>query len=160
MKYCSKCGRELFEEAVVCPNCGCALQAADAKGKKEKVAFNSFLPLNIVNFLFSILAISAMLFMMISIIFPYIYTYVDYYSYSDSIYFYADSYFFPLFGWAITAFIISCVAMVMGFISVITSIVGVIMKKIGSNYVFSSFTRLFLSAALFTITLLMMINGW
>ena len=157
MKYCSKCGRELFEEAVVCPGCGCALQVADAKGKKEKVVFNSFLPLNIVNFLFSILAISAMLFMMLSLIFSHVSTFVSYSSYSYST-FYADSLFYPDVGWAITAFIISCVAMVMGFISVITSIVGVIMKKIGSNYVFSSVTRLFLSAALFTITLIMMLS--
>lgn len=26
MKYCSKCGKELFDEAVVCTNCGCAVQ--------------------------------------------------------------------------------------------------------------------------------------
>ena len=24
MKYCSKCGKELMDEAVVCPGCGCA----------------------------------------------------------------------------------------------------------------------------------------
>ena len=24
MKFCTKCGKELFDEAVVCPNCGCA----------------------------------------------------------------------------------------------------------------------------------------
>ena len=24
MKYCSKCGNELFDEAVICPKCGCA----------------------------------------------------------------------------------------------------------------------------------------
>ena len=153
MKYCSKCGRELFDEAVVCPGCGCAIPAADAKGKKEKVAFNSFLPLNIVNFLFSILAISALLSMMISIISPHISTYISYYSGT----FYAASYFSPDEAWVLTAFIISCVAMVMGFISVLTSIVGVIMKKIRSNYVFSSFTNLFFSAALFTITLITMI---
>ena len=23
MKYCAKCGRELFDEAIVCPGCGC-----------------------------------------------------------------------------------------------------------------------------------------
>ena len=23
MKYCTKCGKELFDEAVICPNCGC-----------------------------------------------------------------------------------------------------------------------------------------
>lgn len=34
MKYCSKCGKELFDEAVYCPGCGCAAapqkQAQDA----------------------------------------------------------------------------------------------------------------------------------
>lgn len=24
MKYCAKCGKELFDEAVICPGCGCA----------------------------------------------------------------------------------------------------------------------------------------
>lgn len=26
MKYCSKCGKEILEEAVICPNCGCAVK--------------------------------------------------------------------------------------------------------------------------------------
>ena len=25
MKYCQKCGKELLDEAVICPNCGCAV---------------------------------------------------------------------------------------------------------------------------------------
>ncbi len=24
MKFCQKCGKEILEEAVICPNCGCA----------------------------------------------------------------------------------------------------------------------------------------
>ena len=24
MKYCSKCGKEIMDEAVICPGCGCA----------------------------------------------------------------------------------------------------------------------------------------
>ena len=28
MKYCSKCGNELFDEAVICPKCGCAVEGA------------------------------------------------------------------------------------------------------------------------------------
>ena len=28
MKYCSKCGKELFDEAVICPNCGCAVDGS------------------------------------------------------------------------------------------------------------------------------------
>ena len=26
MKYCSKCGTELVDEAIICPNCGCAVE--------------------------------------------------------------------------------------------------------------------------------------
>ncbi len=29
MKYCSKCGNELFDEAVVCPKCGCSTETSD-----------------------------------------------------------------------------------------------------------------------------------
>ena len=27
MKFCSKCGKEIMDEAIVCPNCGCAVVA-------------------------------------------------------------------------------------------------------------------------------------
>lgn len=29
MKFCSKCGHEIVDEAVVCPNCGCAVAATN-----------------------------------------------------------------------------------------------------------------------------------
>lgn len=29
MKFCSHCGKELLEESVVCPNCGCAVNGAN-----------------------------------------------------------------------------------------------------------------------------------
>lgn len=42
MKYCAKCGKELFDEAVVCPGCGCMVgenMAAPAEPKKQESAF-------------------------------------------------------------------------------------------------------------------------
>lgn len=30
MKYCSKCGNELLDEAVICPKCGCAVETASS----------------------------------------------------------------------------------------------------------------------------------
>lgn len=30
MKYCTHCGKELFDEAVICPGCGCAVGTASA----------------------------------------------------------------------------------------------------------------------------------
>lgn len=34
MKYCTKCGKELMDEAVICPHCGCAIESAE-KTKNE-----------------------------------------------------------------------------------------------------------------------------
>ncbi|HRX14446.1 MAG TPA: zinc ribbon domain-containing protein [Eubacteriales bacterium] len=33
MKYCEKCGSEIQDEAVVCPNCGCATTKIIKEGK-------------------------------------------------------------------------------------------------------------------------------
>lgn len=30
MKYCEKCGKEILDEAVVCPSCGCSTQTTPA----------------------------------------------------------------------------------------------------------------------------------
>ncbi|MBQ8769497.1 MAG: hypothetical protein IJZ15_07660 [Oscillospiraceae bacterium] len=31
MKYCSKCGKEIIDEAVICPGCGCAVKQETVK---------------------------------------------------------------------------------------------------------------------------------
>ena len=36
MKYCSHCGKEIFDEAVICPNCGCAVGVSDLKSITRK----------------------------------------------------------------------------------------------------------------------------
>lgn len=33
MKYCTKCGKELFDEAVICPQCGCATNPTPTAAK-------------------------------------------------------------------------------------------------------------------------------
>ena len=35
MKYCQKCGKELFDEAVICPGCGCQVSGAIMPVEKE-----------------------------------------------------------------------------------------------------------------------------
>lgn len=37
MKFCEKCGNEIMEEAVVCPNCGCAV---GREAKKQEVSYD------------------------------------------------------------------------------------------------------------------------
>lgn len=41
MKYCSKCGNELMEEAVVCLKCGCAIEGSKMTETAQGVSANS-----------------------------------------------------------------------------------------------------------------------
>lgn len=44
MKYCSKCGAELHDDAVICPKCGCAVEGQGVLlGKSEKKWITTFL---------------------------------------------------------------------------------------------------------------------
>lgn len=36
MKYCSKCGAELVDEAVVCTNCGCAVEGFEPANQAQE----------------------------------------------------------------------------------------------------------------------------
>ena len=39
MKYCSKCGKELMDEAVVCPGCGCAQSGNAVQNQQDSDNF-------------------------------------------------------------------------------------------------------------------------
>lgn len=39
MKYCTKCGKELFDEAVICPGCGCSCENQVASAEEDKKSF-------------------------------------------------------------------------------------------------------------------------
>lgn len=43
MKFCSKCGNQLVDEAVVCPNCGCAVVESGATAAKDENRLVRFL---------------------------------------------------------------------------------------------------------------------
>ena len=36
MKYCTKCGKECMDEAVICPNCGCAFASKPIEKEDKK----------------------------------------------------------------------------------------------------------------------------
>lgn len=46
MKYCSKCGKELFDEAVICPGCGCKTDVPQQQIDSSSPGF-AFLGFNI-----------------------------------------------------------------------------------------------------------------
>lgn len=37
MKFCSKCGKEIMDEAVICPSCGCSVNARTETAKVTEV---------------------------------------------------------------------------------------------------------------------------
>lgn len=38
MKYCEKCGNQLFDEAVMCPKCGCTVGKDPSVQKQDETA--------------------------------------------------------------------------------------------------------------------------
>ena len=48
MKFCSKCGKELFDESVICPGCGCPVENSNVFAKDfQRIKINTALILNI-----------------------------------------------------------------------------------------------------------------
>ena len=39
MKYCSKCGKEIMDEAIVCPGCGCSQRAGNGVTTQDSSSF-------------------------------------------------------------------------------------------------------------------------
>ena len=52
MKYCQQCGSQLVDQADVCPNCGCAVQAPVSQQEDKPSA-----GLNILAFLFPVIGL-------------------------------------------------------------------------------------------------------
>jgi len=93
MKFCTKCGHELIDEAVVCTNCGCFVNqssqvhisestAPPTEARKEK----SSVLLCIFNFIFSITAAVAVFFLIWSLGWGGVDTSISFPNYSISIY--------------------------------------------------------------------------
>lgn len=40
VKYCEKCGNELFDEAIMCPKCGCSVEKSQAEKQRDDQAKN------------------------------------------------------------------------------------------------------------------------
>lgn len=55
MKYCTKCGAELADEAVVCPKCGCAVEGSFLAPAPAPAAEES--PLQVVAKVFMLIAL-------------------------------------------------------------------------------------------------------
>ncbi len=62
MKYCEKCGNELFDEAVICPKCGCAVRYEKTQRTgKPSAQVNASAPINVCALVGFILSLSSIL---------------------------------------------------------------------------------------------------
>lgn len=55
MKYCTKCGAEIADEAVICPSCGCAVVAPKSENSTLKTVIKVFMVLGTILMAFGII---------------------------------------------------------------------------------------------------------
>ena len=78
MKYCEKCGAELFDDAVICTKCGRMTKATRAEKKVEPRLLVDKRPstaLAVFDFMFSLLVVMALFWMIESIAYGYVSSY-------------------------------------------------------------------------------------
>lgn len=61
MKYCSKCGAEIHDEAVVCPYCGCAVPVVKPRRTWGDIVGRIGLPFGIIALVFGLLSLIPLL---------------------------------------------------------------------------------------------------
>ncbi len=117
MKFCTKCGNELFDESVVCMKCGCAVsnsaQGHAAISNQSKVSVDTSTAkrgkcLNVFNFVFDVSAILYMAMLWISVAYSYVWAYI--YKIGE----YIIEYLHLEYGCIIVAFILSIVLLGFG----------------------------------------------
>lgn len=85
MKYCSKCGKELVDEAIICTGCGCSVQYENHSINKEVKKYSYYDPMKavyIMSFISNILLALTLTFVLNALISGYIYIHEDaYYTY-------------------------------------------------------------------------------
>ena len=55
MKYCTKCGAEIADEAVICPKCGCAVETKRTENSTLKTVIKVFMVLGTILMAFGII---------------------------------------------------------------------------------------------------------
>lgn len=132
MKYCSKCGNELVDEAVICTKCGCSVSIEHQGVQEEKNLVgkpnrNIQLLIKIFNFAFDLFAILSVASLAIAIAMPYIYSHAYTYStiyYDTAVGVTVNTYFQYNGIWRIVAMVGSFFVVALGCTSFILSLVN------------------------------------
>ena len=162
MKYCTKCGNELFDYAVVCTKCGCMvdqspINASQQVGAPQGISqdftrqpkSSSFLP-EIFNFIFDLFVILS------GLIFGWAFSEAwinasanlsQYYGISVYAYMYYDSMFFTF----------ALIAAITAVILAITSLIVALVNKCETKMIFDSVKRIVLGSALILLSLLFLV---
>ena len=157
MKFCTKCGHELNDGAVICTGCGCMV-GNDLSNKINGVNTSEAISLTpqvaqagkgntlvaIFNFIFSVVAVISSFFLLYSVICGHVSVYCSSYSYYSS---YCSS----CYGYFRLDYDFATIALVSSFCSFALGIVGLILslvKKMELKETMSSITRIIISIAL------------
>ncbi len=148
MKFCTKCGHELLDEAVICTNCGRLVGEAPQREQVQRnvdgMANNSVLPA-VFNFIFAVVTAISLFFFALSFGCSYVSAYAGKYDIRAS--FYLDSGFLAL------AFISSMTSLAFGIVSFVISLV----KRLKLEQILSSITRM--SVGIFLVLLSIILMG-
>ena len=137
MKFCTVCGKELHDEAVVCMNCGCPAPNVAAPKAEPRVLItpkaNESKVLPVFNFVFNLNALLANIMLWIAVAYSYISVYR-----SGSYYTYYNANMYLDAGSLITAFILGSGALVFGIVCFCVTLAN----KLKGEKLFGGITRL------------------
>ena len=152
MKFCTKCGHQINDDAMICIGCGCMVDSISENGnlelKETKTGVPQWRPAKkqsilptVFNFVFSILSILCLFFFSWSIVYAHIYC--GYY----------DDFFFLDYDFTILSLIFAFASAVFGIVCFVLTLV----KKMELKEIFASITRMVLGLAL---AILLIIAVW
>lgn len=136
MKYCTKCGKELFDEAVICPNCGCMVQE-NKKNKVEKKDNNEIV--HIFSFISNILFAACFCIVIIMLGASRIEVYEGKNNFHLAYFDFSEGISIPLVGIAFLNFVLSIITLVFYFSRVKKRKIEDVLKYISRIIVASSF---------------------
>ena len=154
MKYCSRCGHELVDEAIMCVGCGCMVEGVPQKKKEKKkgVAGDPLAKpksLVITNFIFSVIAMAWIFFIVLSFLEGYAVVYADIAeTYGVAIDLYAPL-FYPIWS-SHLLFVFSCILLIVGILSFVFTLVKKMFKL---EYIFSAVIHAFAGVLVFFVSL-------
>ena len=148
MKYCTKCGTQLHDEAVICIGCGCPViimpptQTKTVTAPKQSPQKDTLI--SVFNFIFSTTAILCVFYLLLSLFYASVWTYLKY-GYNDSVYF--D--FSPNYECTIIALICSILSLA----TAITNLILVSIMKLKSKPILTCVTQLIIGVLLLLLTI-------